>query len=615
MPGSVPSRPQTSHGRRRHRHPWRRRWRRWRKRQSFAPVLVLGALAVVGFLLLALSGLTQGRRNLLLARGNLSAARHALSQRDDAGAKRRLDRAQAQVASARTSASSLPLRLLSPVPLIGSPARALSAATEAGAEGVAAGRVIAEASASFPTSASATVDGHDLTAFHNAATRSQQAVEVAGRHLATAAEALDGPSAAVLPPISRPAKAMLAEIEEGRRQLDGLTRGLSLLGDLTSPTAEVRLLLLSQDTLELRPTGGFIGSYGVLQFSRGTARLETFQATEDLVQPSPPLPGPEGLSGYLSRSWNLGNANWWPDFSTSAIAAADLFRRQGGGEVDGVLAITELATARLIGALGSLKLPSYAQPVVEEGFDLRAVYEVELKQPLDVPRKKFLIELSEVFFDRLFNLPAEKLPAVADAVRRSISAGDIQLWFKDAGLQESLAGTEAAGALPRTDDDFLMLVDANLTASKANLETTKQVKYEVERRPDGRLVGHVRVEVRNDGAASQINPFYNGYLRVYAPAGSELLDSPGNLPVKRLSPDSGYEVFAQPAIVMPKESKVVTFDYLLPASVEDDGPYHLTWVRQVGTGRDTFHLNVNGRGAEVDPARRSFVFERRIGSK
>lgn len=570
---------------------------------------------MAGVLLLALLGLAQGRRNLLLARGNLSAARHALSQRDDAGAKGRLDRAAAQVAAARTSASALPLRVLSPVPLVGSPARALSAAVKAGAESVAAGRVMAEASASFPTSASATVDGHDLSAFHDAGARSQVAVETAGRHLATAVEALDGPSAAVLPPISRPAKAMRAEIEEGRRQLGGLARGLVLLGDLTSPTTDVRLLLLSQDTLELRPTGGFIGSYGVLQFSHGTARLEKFQATEDLAQPSPPLPGPEGLAGYLSRSWNLGNANWWPDFPKSAAAAADLFSRQGGGEVDGVLALTELSTARLVGALGALKLPSYNQPVVEEGFDLRAVYEVEQKQPPDVPRKKFLIELSEVLFDRLFNLPAEKLPAVADAVRRSISAGDIQLWFEDPQRQDLLAGTEAGGALGRTDDDFLMLVDANLTASKANLDTTKQVDYQVERRADGRLVGHLRVEVRNDGAASQINPFYNGYLRVYAPAGSELLDAPGNVAVKRLAPDSGYEVFAQPAIVLPKESKVVTFDYLLPASVGDGSEYRLTWVRQVGTGRDQFRLAVNGRGTEVDPARRAFVFERRAPGK
>ena len=570
---------------------------------------------MAGFLLLALSGLVQGRRSLLLARGNLSAARHALTQRDDAGAKARLDRAGAQVASARASSSSPALRLLSPLPLLGSPARALSAGARAGAEGVAAGRVIAEASASFPTSASATVDGHDLTAFHDAAARSQEAVALADRHLTAAAAALDGPAGAALPPISKPAKAMRAELEDGRRQLGGLTRGLTLLGDLTSPTTDVRLLLLSQDTLELRPTGGFIGSFGVLHFSRGTARLEDFKASEDLPPPNPPLPAPEGLAGYLVKPWNLGNANWWPDFPTSAATATDLFRRQGGGEVDGVVALTELATARLVGALGPLKLPSYAQPVTEDGFELRAVYEVEQKTPLDVPRKKFLIELADVLFDRLFNLPAEKLPAVADKVRASISAGDIQLWFSDSHRQELVAGTEAAGSLPRAAGDFLMLVDANVQASKANLELTKQVDYQVERRADGRLVGHLRVEAHNDGVASAINPFYNGYLRVYAPAGAELLDVPGNLAVKRLQPDAGYEVFVQQLVVLPKEQKVVTFDYLLPASVGAGDHYRLTWFRQVGTSRDRVRVAAGGRTVEIDPARRQYVFEPGPSSK
>lgn len=568
-------------------------------------------LAVAGFLLLTIGALAKGRRDLLLVRGNLTAARTALSQRDDAGAKARLDRAAALVRSARASTSALPIRLLRPVPLVGSPARALSAATRAANEGVAAGRVIADASASFPTSASATVDGHDLSAFHAAAGRTQVAVEAARVHLATAAATLAGPAGAVLPPISRPAKAMRAEVEKGRRQLEGLARGVTLLGDLTGPDAEVRMLLLSQDTLELRPTGGFIGSYGVLTFLHGAARLDTFQATEDLPQPDPPIPGPEGLATYLTRSWNLSNANWSPNFPTSAADAAELYRRQGGGDVDGVLGLTELAIARLIGALGSLQLPSYAQPVVEEGFDLRAVYEVELKRPSDVPRKKFLIELGDVLFARLLDLPADKLPAVADAVGRSISAGDVQLWFRNANRQALLEGTDAAGTLPRTDGDFLMLVDSNMTASKANLELTKQVDYQVERRADGRLVGHVRVELRNGGAPGPINPFYNSYLRVFVPAGSEPVD-PGNPKIRRLKGDDRFAVFAQTVIVEPKEQKVVTFDYVLPASVSTGDAYRLTWVRQVGTGRDTLRGVIGGRNLVVDSRGRTQVFERRI---
>lgn len=555
---------------------------------------------------LAAPNLFSGRRDLLQVRADLSAARQALAQRDDAAARTHLDHAAARLAQADKAASGLSLRLIRPFPLVGSPARALSAAVAAGSEGLAAGRVIADASSSFPTSASATVDGHDLGAFHQAATRSETAVADAGRHLEAASTRLAGPANAVLPPISRAAREMRAEIEDGRRQLAGLTRGLTLLRDLTGPETEARLLLLSQDTLELRPTGGYIGSYGVLHFSRGTARLERYEATDALPPPSPPLPTPVGLSSYLYTPWQLSNANWFPDFPTTAEGAAELYKRQGGGEVDGVLALTELATARLIGALGSLKLPSYPEPVVEAGFELRVLHEIELKVPLDVPRKKFLIEMADVLFARLFDLPAERLPAVADALKRSIGAGDVQLWFADPARQHLVAGTEAAGALPTNPGDFLMVVDANMTGSKANFETVKQVDYSVERRPDARLVAHLRVEIRNQGAASDLNPLYNSYLRIYAPAGSVLLNR--TFPTRHLGRDGPFEVFAHPLVVRPQSQESMTLDYLLPTNVAPSNDYNLTWVRQVGTGRDVFNVTAGGRTAQLAPERREGSF-------
>jgi hypothetical protein len=216
-----------------------------------------------------------------------------------------------------------------------------------------------------------------------------------------------------------------------------------------------------------------------------------------------------------------------------------------------------------------------------------------------------------VLFGRLFDLPADKLPAVADAMRRSISAGDVQLWFRNTDRQALLAGTEVSGALPRPEGDILMLVDANLTASKANLETTKRVDYQVERRADGRLVGHVRVEVTNAGEASLLNPLYNSFLRIFVPAGTELLD-PLDPDIRQLKGDDHFAVFAQAVIVQPKEQKVVTFDYLLPERVSARDTYRLTWVRQVGTGRDRLQLGMTGWNAEADPARRTRIFERRI---
>lgn len=96
---------------------------------------------------------------------------------------------------------------------------------------------------------------------------------------------------------------MRDEIDCSLGELDGPGRGLRLLAGLTASTTEARLLLLAQDSLELRPTGGYIGSYGVLRFSQGTVTLEKYEATEDLPAPAPAANAPPAL-----RSTCPGNA-------------------------------------------------------------------------------------------------------------------------------------------------------------------------------------------------------------------------------------------------------------------------------------------------------------------
>jgi hypothetical protein len=574
-------------------------------------VIVLAGLGLGLLGLLAVSHLVSARRQLLLVSSDLRASRHALTTRDDSRAKAIVDQAGRRLEGASSSANAFPLPLLRFVPFVGSPARASATAVQAGREGAAAARALVDASSSFPTSASAAVDGHDLAAFHAAATRSQAAVAAADLHLARADAALAGPAGAILPPVSGPAKAMQKELAKSRKELGTAGGGLHLLADLTGPTADVRLLFLAQDTLELRPTGGFIGSYGILHFFKGTVTLEKYQDAQELPAPDPEAIAPLELARWLPKAWGLTNANWWPDFPTSAAAAGELFQRQGGGRVDGVLAMTELATARLIGALGAIQLPGYPKPVTEEGFDRRVIYEVELKRPQDVPRKKFLVELSTAVFDRLFSLPAAKLPAVTDAVRRSIGAGDIQLWFTDPTRQDLLAGTVVAGQLPRTDRDMLMVVDANLLAGKANLDVHKSVDYRVERDGEGRLVARVRVEIRNEGAKSPLNLFYRSHLRVYAPAGARLIPSEASQGSGE-AVDGPFQVFSQDLVVEPESMGVATFDYVLPDRVAPGGRYQLTWVRQVGTPADRLRVDVAGRSAQSDPASRMLRLEQRL---
>ena len=571
---------------------------------------VLAGLAAAAGLILVVSGLSATRHDLLRARSALERARTAMASHDVTGARVSLGQAQRFLDDAASRARRPVLALLRQVPLVGSPVRALAAGARAGHEIVAAGRVLNDAAGSFPTSGEAGLDGHDLAAVHAAAGRSSAALADAGVRLAAARGALEGPLGAFLPQVSAPARSLAGTVDDARTQLASAGRGLRMLSRLTAPDADSRLLFLSQDSLELRATGGFIGSYGVLRFARGTAALERYQATEDLPPPVPRLPAPAELAGKVGY-WDLSNVNWSPDFPTTARAAAEMFRRQGGGDVAGVVAVTERLMARLVGAVGPITLARYPGPVTERGFAERVLHEVELKRPLDNPRKQFLIDLSDEVFRRLFALAPDRLPVVLEAFAAAARAGDLQAWFAEPDWQADIAGTDVEGALPAPGGDFLLLADTNMTGSKANARLVRQVDYRVSAPAAGGLVATLEIDTANLGAKSIVNPYYNSFLRVYVPRGSQLVgddagEDTGEDTWIADAPDGPWSVISHRSFVSPGERTTVTFTYRLPDDLAPGGRYRLTWLRQPGTPADTLTAAIGGRSFSADPAVRRF---------
>jgi hypothetical protein len=116
----------------------------------------------------------------------------------------------------------------------------------------------------------------------------------------------------------------------------------------------------------------------------------------------------------------------------------------------------------------------------------------------------------------------------------------------------------------------------------------------------------LQIRYRNDGPKSEVNPYYNGLVRVYVPKGSELMGGHGQIVD---ASDGPYSVLMSPVYVPPDGGeRVLTFEYLLPESVAPGGRYRLTWLRQPGTPRDTYTAVVGGRTYEsVDGQRRLTV--------
>jgi hypothetical protein len=327
------------------------------------------------------------------------------------------------------------------------------------------------------------------------------------------------------------------------------------------------------------------------------------------------MPVPTNFVDWLgSRPWELSNVNWWPNFPLTGYLAKEMVRREGGGDVAGVVAITQEIMEPLIAATGPVNVPGYS-PVVAKDLEQRILDEVELKQPPDIPQHKFLALLSTQLFDRILHLEPTKVGNIATVASQAAATGDMQAWFADPAQEAAVTGTTWSGALPQNNGDFLLLADANMRASKANKNLERDVTYTVDRDDKGQLVGHVHAVFKNNGLPSKLNPTYLGYVRVYTPAGSRLL---GGVPWTRdndtavggkprdegRAPDGPYQVFS--TVVQADPQKQATFDmrYVLPDSVDEAGHYNLTWVRQTGAGNDRLSANILGHSTPTDPQNR-----------
>lgn len=106
-------------------------------------------------------------------------------------------------------------------------------------------------------------------------------------------------------------------------------------------------IILFLNNTELRPGGGFIGSYALAQVSQGHLNLikqegtEIFDGQSDPKKlPDPPMPIKDKLK---VKKWFFRDSNWSPDYKLSAERALDFYRKENGylgNQIDGVLAFT-----------------------------------------------------------------------------------------------------------------------------------------------------------------------------------------------------------------------------------------------------------------------------------
>ena len=427
------------------------------------------------------------------------------------------------------------------------------------------------------------------------------------------------------------APAVQAQSAPDMMTLANLTRQLGpelpkLLG-MDSPKT---YLILVQNNHELRATGGFIAAIGRLTLDKGkVAELDFVDSYAIYRSDGNYPPAPAAMQRYMDIPiLVMRDANWSPDFPTTAQVARALYRSDTGLDVDGIITVDLNAVKLIFGALGELQISGFDEPITGDNIEAQVVRLWERPAESTVQaggdtaqelgewwqqRKDFIPRLAAAALDTVQGGRVNILRLTAAAVQ-ALNERSIQVWLANPTAAAVMRAQGWDGALrTQTGSDFLAVVDSNLGYNKADAAIQRQLDYRVEW-PEGpdqpaqatlTLTYTHPVDAEDPGCDltprygenynDLIERCYFNYVRVYAPTGSTLLDvtgiEPDSVDVQR--GERRTQVFSGYFILPPQEQNVVTFTYLLPAALTPDA-YQLVLQRQSGSKPLPITVTVDG---------------------
>lgn len=443
-----------------------------------------------------------------------------------------------------------------------------------------------------------------------------------------------------------------ASVPKARRAIKGVVEQsdtyLYLLGEQT----DRQYLILFANNDEIRPTGGFIGTLGLINIDRGRVENIDIQSVYDpdgqlkqfIAPPNPLLP--------IVDRWYLRDANWFADYEANARKMADLFEKEGGPTVDGVILMTPEVIERLLKVTGPISVPGYDITVSSENFvavtqnEVTYNYDKETNKP-----KQFLADLTPILLNRLFESggqsdqkPLEGKLAVVASLAQSLQAKDLLLFFRDDAAQNHLRRLNWAGNVPADKPGFLAVINANIGGHKSDQFMDQEIDHRLQINSDGRAEAVVTIRRTHNGPAEVgdfeypegENPAFKNnviYQRALVPKGSQLLEAKGfasaaDVPQavipgsdtaltvdadiaqwqqgQRMDPsgtvlgsESGYDFFANWIITQPGQTSVALYRYKLPdkfnlpSIINPAEDYSTYFMKQAGAQRTTIRASLS----------------------
>ncbi len=377
---------------------------------------------------------------------------------------------------------------------------------------------------------------------------------------------------------------------------------------------EQNYLVLSQNNDELRPSGGYISTYGWITVRNGRVTNYSYSATTT-TSPNPPAASlvsqmnmPSWWVRYQEPIYAAWDGSWYTDFPSTARMSIWYYNTGGNPQspVNGAIAMDITGFEYLLNVIGTVNVPGYDTPVTASNFR-NVIYDIRDYGGDNDPHKRFLASLYQEIFTQWQNmsLDATKNTELLGALLQGLQEKHIILYFTNEQLENAINLLGWSGAqVPATDHDYLLVSDANL-GNKSNHSVIRSLTYDVDIQDSGAVSGTMTIgydySARTAATDPGVNPPYNGpadystLVQVYVPSGTSLTDS-ADIPVTPtiVNNDENTE-FISRLFIPYDSSERFQYTYLTRPLIEDFGPYkryRLLVQKQPGTDANALNIQI-----------------------
>ncbi|MBU0722184.1 DUF4012 domain-containing protein [Patescibacteria group bacterium] len=332
-------------------------------------------------------------------------------------------------------------------------------------------------------------------------------------------------------------KQKIGEINRGLKEFISLADSLN---NFLGASADKRYLLVFQNNSELRASGGFIGSFALIDFSKGKIKnLEvpgggSYDTEAGFLKK---IKAPEPLS-LVNSCWHFWDANWWPDWPTSARKLAWFYENSDGSTVDGVLSFTSTVMEKLLKITGPIDLKDkYGLVFDADNFWLETQKLAEQKPDVTKEPKKIIGDLMDKIIQELpKRLSKDNIALLFNLMEESLADKNILFYFTDKDQEAKVDDFGWSGSIKNTDGDYLNVINTNIAGGKSDRKIKQNIIHKTKIQLDGSIVDELII--RRVHEAINREPFSGvrnvNWIRVYVPLGSELIEVSGFKPVDKI---------------------------------------------------------------------------------